>query len=136
MKKPAGKEKKESRRSKRKYPALERGYNLKTRANLIDYDYLDQLGPKELEWLNAFTSEFINADMNHGGKKLHKSKKLRKDCFDKNNARNRCILTRGQASGTADYFEDVFKDEAEYEEYLRETMDEGVEGDSNGEGFE
>lgn len=117
------KPKQENRRSKRKYPALEKGYNLKTRSNLIDYDYLDQLSEKDKKWLNAFTSEFINADMNHNGPKLHKTKKQRKDCFDRNNARNRDILTRAQAMGASDYLDDVFSNEAEYEQYLRENSD-------------
>lgn len=120
---PNKKPKKESRRSRVKYPALSKGFNLKTRSNLIDYDYLDKLSDKEKAFLNAFTSEYINADMKHHGKKLHKTKKLRKDCFDRNNSRNRDILTRAQASGTSDYFEDVFTNEADYEQYLRDNSE-------------
>lgn len=104
-----------------------KGYNLKTRSNLIDYDYLDKLSDKELAFLNAFTSEYINADMNHNGPKLHKTKKQKKDCYDRNNARNRDILTRAQAMGVSDYLDDVFSNEAEYEQYLRDNSDEPTE---------
>lgn len=89
-----------SRRSKSKYPALDPTLNLKTRYELIaDCDYLDKLSDKEKEWLNNFNEEYINANMNHKGKKLHKSKKQKKDCYDRNNSRNRCLLTIKRATG-------------------------------------
>lgn len=65
----------------------------------MDYDYLDKLSEKEKEWLNAFTEEYVHANMNHKGKKLHKTQKLKRDCYNRNNARNRCIWTRAKASG-------------------------------------
>lgn len=84
---------------KEKYPALRPELNLKTRWELIDYDYVDKLSDKEKRWLNKFTEEYTNAKLNHKGKKLHSTKKLRKDCYDMNNSRNRCILTRSKACG-------------------------------------
>lgn len=98
---------KRSRRSQKDYPALEPQYNLKTRIDMIDYDYIDKLSDKEKDWLNRFTEEFTNANLNHKGKKLHKSKKQKKDCYDRNNARNRCILTKAKASGRAVSLEDI-----------------------------
>lgn len=65
----------------------------------MDYDYLDKLSDKELEWLNNFTEEYVHANLTHKGKKLHKTKKLRLDCYNRNNARNRCIWTRAKAAG-------------------------------------
>lgn len=105
----AGKErvpKKRSRRSKEKYPALRRDLNLKTRYELIDYDYLHKLGPEDLEWLNKFTAEYTNADFRHT-KPLHKTKKLRRERYSANNARNRCIFTRSKACGQLDYLENT-----------------------------
>lgn len=90
---------KKNRRSKVKYPALDPTYNLKTRVPLIDYDYLDKLSDKEKEWLNSFTEEYTNANFNHKGKKIQKRKKHTKDAYDRNNARNRDILTREIAQG-------------------------------------
>lgn len=92
-------EKKPSRRSQAKNPGLHPEFNPKSRADLVDYDYLDQLSDKEKEWLNSFTEEYTHANFNHPGKILHRTKRLKKDCYDRNNARNRCIWTRAKASG-------------------------------------
>lgn len=51
-----------TKRQRTKYPALEKGVNLKSRQELLDYDYLDKLGPEEKQWLNNFTEEYIGAD--------------------------------------------------------------------------
>ena len=96
--------KRKNRRSKEKYPALKPDLNLKTRYELIDYDYLDKLSPQELSWLNKFTSEYTNADFRHS-KPLHSTKKRRKECYAANNSRNRCIFTRNKACGQLDYLE-------------------------------
>src|SRR5271165_4531174 len=93
--------KKQTRRSKEKYPALKPHLNLKTRYDLIDFDYIDQLSEDEKERLNKFSEEYINANIDNKNPKrnLHKSKKLKKDCYDRNNSRNRDILTRAKAQG-------------------------------------
>ncbi len=95
------KQKKITRRSQEKYPALIPHLNLKTRFELIDYDYVDELSEEEKEWLNKFTEEYVNANLDSKNlkKNLHKSKKLKKDCYDRNNSRNRDILTRAKAQG-------------------------------------
>lgn len=102
--------KKQTKRSKFKYPGLDPSVNLKTRQDLIaDYDYLKKLTPKEKEWLNKFTKEYVNAeiDTKKPRRNLHKTKKLKKDCYDRNNARNRCIYTRSKASWNLKFIEDV-----------------------------
>jgi len=93
--------KKRTKRSKEKFPALKPHLNLKTRYELIDYDYIEQLSEEEKAWLNKFTEEYINASLDRKNlkKNLHKTKKLKKDCDDRNNSRNRCILTRAKAQG-------------------------------------
>lgn len=103
-----------------KYPALDPKYNLKSRSELIDYDYIDKLSDKEKEFLNNFTEEFIGANMNHKGKKLHKKKDQIKDCYNRNNARNRDILTRAKASGKFHYMNDIFNSEEELDAKLKE----------------
>jgi hypothetical protein len=101
---------KQNKRSKAKYPALKPELNLKTRHELIaDYDYIKKLSPEEKEWLNKFTKEYVNAEINtkKPRKNLHKTKAARKDCYDRNNARNRCIYTRSKASWNLKYLEDI-----------------------------
>ena len=91
--------KKKNRRNNEKYPALDKKFTLKTRQELVDYDYIDKLSEAEKDWLNRFTEEYTNAKFNHDGKKIQKSKKYTKDSYDRNNSRNRDILTRVKASG-------------------------------------
>lgn len=72
--------KKRTRRSQSKYPALDPKLNLKTRQELLDIDYLDQLSDKDKQWLNDFTNEYVHADfktnINEGRKRIHKKKKV------------------------------------------------------------
>ena len=53
-----------------------------------------------MDWLNKFNKEYTNAslDTKNPKKNLHKTKQLHKDCYDRNNSRNRDILTRAKAS--------------------------------------
>lgn len=85
--------KKKTKRSQTKYAALKPHLNLKSRIDLLDYDYLDKLTPEEKEWLNRFTEEYTHANLKHGGKKLHKTEKLKKDVYSRNNKRNNDIYT-------------------------------------------
>jgi hypothetical protein len=91
--------KKKTKRSTVKYPALHPELNPRTRYELLDYDYLGKLSEEETKWLNDFTEEYVHANFNHPGKRKHRSKKGRKDCYDRNNARNRCIWSRAKAAG-------------------------------------
>jgi hypothetical protein len=96
---------KSNSREKKLYPALDPNFNLKSRTDLIDYDYLNKLNPEELAWLNKFTEEYVNAKLNKNSRKnLHNKKKLRSDCYSRNNRRNKCILTRAKAGG---YLKDI-----------------------------
>jgi hypothetical protein len=106
---------KKNLRARTKFPALKPHLNLKTRYEEIKdvLSYVDQLNEKEKAFLNAFVSEWINADFQHGGKILHKGKKKRKLCTDRNNARNRCELTKARASGNIGSLSDLSqKDES------------------------
>lgn len=90
-----------NKRAKTKYPALKPELNLKTRYELIDYDYIDKLSETDKEWLNKFTEEYVNANLDRHdlSKNFHNNIELKKDCDRRNNARNRDILTRAKASG-------------------------------------
>lgn len=113
-------EKKKTKRSRIKYSALDPTVNLKTRYELIaDYDYLDKLSDEEKAWLNKFTKEYVNADLDtkKKGKNLHRTKELRKDCYDRNNARNRCVWTKCKASGNFASINEVPEKIVENENY-------------------
>lgn len=93
---------KRNRRSAQKYPALDPAFNLKTRQDQLEIDYVDQLSESEKDWLNRFNEEDVNANFNHPGKLVQKGKKRRKASYDRNNARNRDILTTKKAMGQLD----------------------------------
>lgn len=83
--------------------------NLKTRCEEIEdlASYAKKLSPEDREWLNRFSEEYICANMNHSGAKLHNTKEMVKSIYDRNNARNRCIYTREKAQGCMNYIEDL-----------------------------
>lgn len=97
---------KKNRRSQAKFPALERKFNLPSRQDQLDFDYLHKLNDKEKAFLNKFVEEEINASFRHTNP-FNKSKKARKKCYDANNSRNRCILTRNKAAGNVDSLQSV-----------------------------
>jgi hypothetical protein len=117
--------KKKNRRSNTKYPGLRPDLNLKTRYDLLDQDYITTLPDKKikhcsnakgdckicnnpktafvnpLEYLNDFNEEYVNdkLDRKNLSNNKHNTPALKKDCDDRNNSRNRCILTQQKASG-------------------------------------
>jgi hypothetical protein len=72
---------------------LEKRFFSKAKQEYHDIDYVDQLSDKEKRWLNSFLEESLGARLNHPFKKIHKSKKDRKQIFSANNARNRDIAS-------------------------------------------
>lgn len=120
------KEKRPSKRSEEKYPALKPELNLRTRYELIDYDYTDKLSEEEKAWLNKFTEEYVNTTLDRKNPKnnLHNSKELIKDCDDRSNARRRCILTRAKAAGNNVYLEDMKEKNTTDDDELREVCEE------------
>lgn len=77
----------------------------------MDYDYINKLTTKEKKFLNKFTEEYINASLSTDKKwrNLHRTKEAIRDCFNRNNARNRDILTRQKAMGKHIYLEDILE---------------------------
>lgn len=120
---------KKNKRQKTKYPALKPELNLRTRYELIDYDYINLLSEEDKRWLNDFTEEYVNASLDSKNleNNFHNTEELKKDCYSRNNARNRDILTRAKASGSyvsmddleypnvnqLDYIENTYADEQE-----------------------
>jgi len=101
---------KKTKRQKVKYPNLRKDLNLKTRRDYVTHHvYTDgvtsvtgegegirALNDAELEWLNKFEGEYTNASVSQKEERLedqlHNTKELAKDCTDRNNSRNRCLL--------------------------------------------
>lgn len=125
---------KKTKRSKVKYSALDPSVNLKTRYELIaDYDYLNKLSEKEKAWLNKFTKEYVNADLDNKrkSKNLHKTDRLRKDCYDRNNARNRCVLTRAKASGKAYQIQETLENQTAGVSYRRRRLEASTQAEAD-----
>ena len=116
--------KKSNRRSRSKYPALNPSLNLKTRYDeLVDFDYIYKLNDEEKDFLNRFLEEWVNANMNHGGERLHKTKAERKLCYDRNNSRNRDMLSRAKASGSCISMNNLKETESIQEEQLYKKLE-------------
>lgn len=99
---------KKNRRTKERWPNLKVGFNLKSRVDLIDYDYLSKLSDVEKDWLNQFSSEYIGASFDKDNKKnLHKTPEGKKSCYDRNNARNRDVYTNSKIKNTLVHIEDM-----------------------------
>lgn len=109
--------KKLSRRSKRKYPALENDFNLKLRRDYVDYDYVGDLkrqakskdlikaqeAREALEFLNKYTEETISASLKNS--RFYKDNEDKRKIYNENNARNRCLFNRQKSSGKLDYMQ-------------------------------
>ena len=91
--------KKKTKRSQVKHPSLEKHYNSRVRQEYLDADYLDQLSPDELDWYARFMEEENNANFNHKGETLINDPEKRKEIYNQNNARNRCLYGRAKAHG-------------------------------------
>lgn len=120
----------------KKLKALLPEYNLKTRLDLLELDakYLSDLknDPEAAEWLNKFNTEFVNASFNRHKNHLHRTKKEKRECYSRNNARNRCIYTREKAQGKLDSFEDIreqmeSRDSGVADEYMDDLFDNDME---------
>lgn len=100
-KKNTTKRKKTNRRSKSKYPAINVNLNLKTRYEEIAdiASYFHTLPPSAKKFMHSFVEEYVNANFNHKGKPIYTEVEDKRAIYNRNNARNRDILTRSKASG-------------------------------------
>lgn len=86
----------------------------RVRREFLDQDYLKSLSPQELAWLNKFMGEYYGANLDFKNLKnnLHKTKKLKKDCTDRNNKQNNDLYgvtkTNGLLKTISSYEEDDF----------------------------
>lgn len=120
--------KKRSRRNER-YPGLHPELHPRTRWEMFDQDYLDKLTPEEKLWLSNFNEEYVGGNFNHKeGDVLHTTQELKRDCYSRNNARNRDYYAINRSSIMDVELREVFANRAEAEEALEpEESQDGFE---------
>ena len=77
----------------------------RVRKEFTDADYLKDLDPEARQWYEKFTGEYYGANLDfkkHTRKNLHKRKKLRKDCTDRNNRQNNDLFGVTKINGLLD----------------------------------
>lgn len=70
----------------------------KNKRDLVGIDYMGKLNEVEKAFLNKFNREFIEGNCSHENP-LHNTQELKRDCYGRNNARNRDLLSIKKASG-------------------------------------
>jgi hypothetical protein len=84
-----------------------------------------------LKFLNDFTEGYINADFRKPAtKKLFEGRyDLVKESYNRNNARNRCQLTKARAYGATESYEDMLEtiDEEMPIEFSEDDLIEGID---------
>lgn len=80
--------------------------SVKNRNEYNDYDYLHKLNDKEKAWLFKFHREYLNADFKSFKTPLHKTKKLKRTCYDMNNSRTRDLFSRKKVEHKLEYLGD------------------------------
>ena len=109
------KKKKVSRKAKAKNSSLEPKYTLKSRLELLDFDYLDKLSEKDLEFLNKFASEEIHASFSDNNKEnLNKTAAEKQEIYRRNNSRNADVLTRKKTRKQLLYVSDKDMERIDY----------------------
>lgn len=128
-----------TRRQKEKYPNLKRSLNLKSRRDYVTHHIykdgvksvtgegygLRPLNENELKWLDKFEGEYTNASVARQSdkkaikKQFHNTVELTKDCTDRNNQRNRCLLNRAKSTNNIEFRSWEEFDESTISEELR-----------------
>jgi len=115
---------KQNKRTKQKYPAINPEVNLKTRyEEIMDVaSYFHTLPEDAKKFMHSFVEEYVNAKFDHKGKKIHKTKEQRRAIYNRNNARNRDILTKAKASGKCVELDAPKQKKITSGEYLEEAL--------------
>ncbi len=108
-----------------KRPNLDPSLAPRTRyEDINDFDYLHKLDGEALDFMDKFLGEYVGASFDKKNKNnLHKKKKQKKECGDRNNARNRCLYTRVKAGSALKPLEDAQDITVNPEEALIGMMD-------------
>jgi hypothetical protein len=86
------KEIKKPKRSKSKYPGLDKKLTTRIRREYADQDYIHLLNDEQKTWLSKFNEEELNTAFKNDGTDFNKTKEERKKIYDRNNTQNRCLL--------------------------------------------
>ena len=80
---------------------MKKQYNSKIKHEYLDQDYIEELSEQEKDWLNKFNEEYYGASLDYKqlDNNFHNNERLKKDCTDRNNARNRCVYGLAKATG-------------------------------------
>lgn len=76
-------------------------------------DYLKKLSKSDLEYLNQFMGEYVSgafkktAEGEYSDDNMHKTVEERRECYTRNNTRNRCGLTVSNATGQTYRADDI-----------------------------
>lgn len=99
--------KKKNRREKDKYPGLKQSLNPRIRWEVMDQDYIKKLNHEEKRWLSNFNEEWMSGNFNHEGEILHKTVESKRECYTRNNARNRDTISVNRTMGWKELKEDM-----------------------------
>lgn len=129
---------KKKKRDLVQYPGLNKNLFSKVKQEYHDIDYVDKLDDEAKKFMSQFMEEHLGANLDekrhkkkYNKKVMHKTKKLKKDCFDRNNARQRDIYGLSKATGkledyntpgVSDYL-DSLCEKANVEEQLIDKID-------------
>lgn len=123
-----------AKKKRGRWDNLTKSKNLKLRQDYMDVHFLNgvksitgngegirALTEEEKDWLNEFYGEYYNASVNHRSydEQLHDNQEMVKDCYDRNNARNRCLLNKGKAINTVEF--------RNWGEFDQKTIDDDIE---------
>ena len=86
-----------------------------------------------MEWLNKFTEEYVHANLNtkEPKKNLHRTKKMRIDCYNRNNSRNRDVLTKGKITNKLDNVDTILDIGYDEEKKIHTIIDANIELNKN-----
>lgn len=115
---------KQNKRNKTKYPAINPEVNLKTRyEEIVDIaSYFHTLPEDAKKFMHSFVEEYVNAKFDHPGKKIHRKKEQRRAIYNRNNARNRDVLTKAKACGKYVELDAPKQNKISSGEYLEEAL--------------
>jgi hypothetical protein len=133
---------KKTKRSQTKQPGLRRNLFSKIKQLEHDVDYIHKLSDEDKEFMDQFMTEYLGANLNSHDNPLHKSKAQRKSVFDRNNSRNRDIMSSATVTNrityeiperASDNYEEAFIDALDAKrERLKKLSDSGSDTNENG----
>jgi len=133
-----------AKKKRKRWDNLKRNRNLKHRRDYIETHYIDGMGSitgkgegirpltaEEKDWLDKFYGEYVNASVSHDeyDDQLHNNRDMVKDCYDRNNSRNRCVLNKGKAINKIDFRtwgeldQDTISNTVDYKDEMSDRLD-------------